>query len=140
MSSLFLIGLIPFQIILPIQLCNRYEKLMIFLLKLPNFIWAFLIGLKQKCNILFVPKSKNTFPIFVLLFCFSAIGGFGDWKSADRTTHKTPMNKVLGLVSVAVALLALAVQAEQFAWKADFVQTNADKFGNGCEGDNVLPL
>ena len=41
------------------------------------------------------------------------------------------MSKALGLVSVTVALLALAAQAEQFAWKADFVQTNADKYGNG---------
>ena len=32
---------------------------------------------------------------------------------------------------VVVALLALAAQAEQFAWKANFVQTNPDKFGNG---------
>ena len=39
------------------------------------------------------------------------------------------MNGVWSIV--VVALLALAAQAEQFSWKADFKQTNVNKFGNG---------
>ena len=41
------------------------------------------------------------------------------------------MNKTIGVVSVALVVLALAAQAEQFSWKASFVQTNPTKFGNG---------
>ena len=41
------------------------------------------------------------------------------------------MKKTIGVVSVALVVLALVAQAEQFSWKANFVQTNPTKFGNG---------
>ena len=41
------------------------------------------------------------------------------------------MSKVLGTVSVVLMLLVLLAQAAQYSWKADFVQTNPTKFGNG---------